>query len=123
MLEAFSGRWAVPIHIKETTFPYDLCKVTTVYLGVPTAVAVFTWAISLLLFLSTAIRIAQALASNGKYLLRTRYDIAGLGLKPEHPARLNGLQVLLGVRLWKPHFKLVFLNPDIFRSGSNPVQE
>ena len=107
--------------IRETTLQQSGCK--TVYHGVPTVVAVFTWAISLLLFLSTTIRIAQALASNGIYLLWTGYDIAGLDLKPEHPPRLNGLKVLLGVKLWKPHFKLVFLNPDIFRSGSNPVQE
>jgi hypothetical protein len=106
MLEAFGGRWAFPIpRIKEEYgLPQGTCKLTAVYLGVPTTVAVFTWAISLLLFLSTIMRISQTLASNGRSLW-TRYDIAGLELKPKYETRPNGFQVLVGVRLWKPHFK------------------
>jgi hypothetical protein len=76
MLEAISGRWAVPIpRIGETIhyFGGSDCKPVTVYLRVSTTVAVFTWAISLLLFLSTTMRIAQAFTSNGKYLW-TRYE-------------------------------------------------
>ena len=126
MLQATTGQWAALIPGLNVRYAEDsefgrFCETKCSFSGTTIVVALFTWAILISLSLLAIMRIAEALKSNGCYIW-TRYDITGLNLMPRRAQaastvtekRLNGVQVLTGVRLWEAHFKWV---PMYFESN------
>ena len=90
------------------------CMASFSYLGITPVVSAFSWVAAISLGLLTCVRVTETIKSDGR-LIFARNDVSGLrpmstGDDAEDcmvERRLNGLKVLVGVRLWEAHFEFV----------------
>jgi len=110
LAQAITGQWASPFPPVCENLD-GVCEVQIVEQAItPKA---FAWFISTSLVGTAIMRLAEALESNGRYLL-ARYDITGCKLTPRRAqytqgTKPNGFKVMLGVQLWTKHFTCMLL--------------